>query len=153
MRRVSGEIVPRAQAAESAQHHSDGVRHPAGARALARRLPEETPQVSVTPSEHCLEDDSMQRRSPGKARHKTDAIGNAATWRLGLNDALVLPHSLSQQRGSLQKAPPGLDLFECQVVVFDRKNATNEEPAAEEALSGLPPGREITDTRREGHAE
>ncbi len=92
----------------------------------------------MAPPEHCFEDCAIERGKPGQPGHETDAIGDAAAVRSGLDDSLVLPHALSQESGSLQEPPPRLDFVEYDIVVFDRHDSRHEEPATEEPLAGTP---------------
>ena len=94
----------------------------------------------MAPPEHRLEDGAIERRKPRQPGYETDAIGDVAALRSGLDDSLVLPHALSQESGSLQEPPPRLDLVEYDIVIFDRQDAGHEEPATEEALAWSPPG-------------
>ena len=92
----------------------------------------------MAPPEDRLKDGAIDRRKPRQPGHETDAIGDAAALRSGLDDSLVLPHALSQESGSLQEPPPRLDFLEYDIVVFDRHDARHKEPATEEPLAGPP---------------
>jgi hypothetical protein len=69
---------------------------------------------------------SVKRGKPREPWLETDSIGDAATVRLRLNDPLVLPDSLGEQRGTLPEAPARLYLCKAHIVVVDGKQAQEE---------------------------
>ena len=89
----------------------------------------------------------------GSARDEPQAIRQAAAEGSRLDDSLVLPHPLGEQHRPLQEAMARLHLDEGDVVVLDRQQPCEEEPAAEPSLSGTPPRRQIARPGREGHAQ
>jgi hypothetical protein len=72
---------------------------------------------------------------------------------LSLDEAFVLPDSLTEESGPLEEATTGFDGDERNIVVVDGQDAAEKKPAAEQTLARLPGREEVGGISGERHPE
>jgi hypothetical protein len=120
---------------------------------LEDRPPEQAEEITVAMPEHRAEDRPVDGTEPRETRDEPDAVGNETAIGRWLDGALVFPQALREQRRTLEEPPAGIDLHEGDIVILQRKNATEEKPAPGEGLAGLPASRDVVHVGWKRHAK